>query len=72
MRIMKLLDIRHDWLSKGSHKNPVLIMKRLRCENFSILISLTVCEILEMHLMDVITTYLYGLLDNDIYMKISE
>ena len=25
-----------------------------------------------MHLMDVVTVYLYGSLDNDIYMKISE
>jgi hypothetical protein len=25
-----------------------------------------------MHLMDVVTTYLYGSLDSDIYMKVSE
>ena len=37
---------------------------------FRYLISLAVCEKLEMRLMDVITTYLYGSLDNDIYMKI--
>ncbi|KAL3368419.1 hypothetical protein AABB24_009329, partial [Solanum stoloniferum] len=29
-------------------------------------------ENLEIHLMDVITTYLYGSLDNEIYMKISK
>ena len=27
---------------------------------------------LEMHLMDVVTAYLYGSLDNDIYMKLPE
>ncbi|KAL0537209.1 hypothetical protein IC582_026184 [Cucumis melo] len=36
------------------------------------LISLTVCENLDMHLMDVVTTYLYGSLENEIYMKIPE
>ena len=39
---------------------------------FRYLISLTIHEKLEMHLMDVVTTYLYGSLDNDIYMKIVE
>ena len=39
---------------------------------FRFLISLGVLEGLDMHLMDVITTYLYGYMDNDIYMKISE
>ena len=39
----------------------------LRC-----LISLTICENLDMHLMDVVTTYLYGSLKNEIYMKILE
>ena len=34
------------------------------------LIGLTVYENLDMHLMDVVTAYLYGSLDNDIYMKI--
>jgi hypothetical protein len=36
---------------------------------FRFLINLAVVESLNMHLMDVVTTYLYGLLDNDIYMK---
>ncbi|KAL0540982.1 hypothetical protein IC582_021009 [Cucumis melo] len=36
------------------------------------LISLAVCENLDMHLMDVVTTYLYGSLENEIYMKIPE
>ena len=39
---------------------------------FRFLISLAVCEKLEMRLMDVITAYLYGSVDNDIYMKIPE
>ena len=39
---------------------------------FRFLISFTVSERLDMRLMDVITTYLYGSIDNDIYMKIPE
>jgi hypothetical protein len=39
---------------------------------FRFFISLVVTESLDMYLMDVVTTYLYGSLDNDIYMKISE
>ena len=39
---------------------------------FRFLISLAVSERLDMHLMDVIKTYLYGSMDNDIYMKIPE
>ena len=39
---------------------------------FRFLISLAVFEGLDMHLMDVITTYLYESIDNDIYMKITE
>ena len=36
------------------------------------LINLTVSKEMDMHLMDVITTYLYGSIDNDIYIKIPE
>ena len=39
---------------------------------FRFLISLAVSKGLDMRLMDVITTYLYGSIDNDIYMKIPE
>ena len=39
---------------------------------FRYLISLSVSEALDMHLMDVITAYLYGMLENDIYMKVPE
>ena len=37
---------------------------------FYFLISLAVSERLDMRLMDVIIAYLYGSIDNDIYMKI--
>jgi len=39
---------------------------------FRYLITLVVSEGLCMRLMDVVTAYLYGSLDNDIYMKILE
>ena len=39
---------------------------------FRYLISLTVSKGLDMSLMDVVTTYLYGFIDSDIYMKILE
>ena len=39
---------------------------------FRFLISMTISEILEMRLMDVVTSYLYGSLDSDIFMKIPE
>ena len=39
---------------------------------FRYLINLAVHEKLEMRLMDVVTAYLYGSLDHNIFMKISE
>ena len=39
---------------------------------FRFLISLVIFEKLEMRLMDIVTEYLYGSLDSDIYMKIPE
>ena len=39
---------------------------------FRFLISLTVLEGFNMHLIDVIISYLYGFMDNDIYMKTLE
>jgi hypothetical protein len=39
---------------------------------FRFLINLVVTESLDMRLMDVVIVYLYGSLDNDIYMKIPE
>ena len=39
---------------------------------FRYLISLAVSEGLDMRMMDVVTTYLYGSLDANVYMKIPE
>jgi hypothetical protein len=39
---------------------------------FRYLISLIIQNHLSLHLMDVVTTYLYGSLDSDIYMKIPD
>ena len=39
---------------------------------FRYLISLAVSEGLDIHLMDVVTTYLYGSIDANVYMKIPE
>ena len=39
---------------------------------FRYLISLLVSKELDMHLMDVVTAYLYGMLENDIYIKVPE
>jgi hypothetical protein len=39
---------------------------------FRYLISLTIQNYLSLQLMDVVTTYLYGSLDSDIYMKVSD
>ena len=37
---------------------------------FRYLICLTVSKRLDLHLIDVVTTYLYGFLNNDIYVKL--
>lgn len=39
---------------------------------FRHLINFSIHEKLEMHLMDVVTSYLYGSLDHDIFMRIPE
>ena len=39
---------------------------------FRYLISLAIKENLDLRLMDIVTTYLYGSLDGDIYMKLPE
>ena len=39
---------------------------------FRFLISLAIREKLDLRLMDVVTAYLYGSLDNEIYMKVPE
>ena len=69
MRIMKLLDIEHDWLPKRFSQRSGIDYEEtyslvVDATTFQYLISLIVCEKLEMHLIDVITTYLYGSLDN--------
>ena len=65
------------WLVQGFLQKPVINYE----ENYSpvmdtikfwYLISLIVSKGLDMRLMDVITTYLYGSIDADIYMKILE
>jgi len=42
----------------------------LDATTFRYLISLVAQEGLNLHLMDVVTAYLYGSLENDIYMKL--
>ena len=44
----------------------------LDATTFRYLISLVAQEGLNLHLMDVVTAYLYGSLENDIYMKLPE
>ena len=44
----------------------------LDATTFHYLICFAVSECLDMRLMDVVTTYLYGSIDTDVYMKISE
>ena len=75
---MKLKDIKQDLLHKDLRENQELIFNEetyspvLDAITFRFLISLAVSEGLNMHLMDVVTAYLYGSLDSDIYMKVPE
>nr|GEU90436.1 retrovirus-related Pol polyprotein from transposon TNT 1-94 [Tanacetum cinerariifolium] len=55
------------WINYEETYSPVM-----DAITFCYLISLTVSENLDMRLMDVVTAYLYGSLDSDIYMKIPE
>ena len=64
-------------MHNDSLKDLALIMKRrispvVDATTFRYLISLAIHEKLGMCLMDVVTAYLYGPLDYDIYMKIPE
>ena len=70
---MKLLDTKHVLAQSFSQRpgidydetySPVMDIII-----FQYLISLSVSEGINMRLMDVITAYLYGMLENDIYMK---
>ena len=73
---MKSCDIKHALWPKASHKDIELIMRRrslvMDATTFRYLIYLEVFEGLDMRLMDVVTTYLYGSIDTNVYMKISE
>ena len=57
---LQRLDI--DYEETSSHMMDTTIFRYLIC--------LTVLEGLDLHLIDVVTTYLYGFLNNDIYMKL--
>ena len=74
---MKLLGIKARLVAQGFSQRPDVDYEEtyspvVDATTFRFLISLAVCEKLEMCLMDVITAYLYDSLDNDIYMKIPE
>ena len=65
------------WLVQGFLQRPVINYEEnyspaMDTIKFRYLISLIVSKGLDMRLMDVITTYLYGSIDTDIYMKILE
>ena len=67
---MRSHDIKPDLLHKVNYEetySPVM-----DAITFRYLMSLSASNNLDMYLMDVVTAYLYGSLDNDIYMKISE
>lgn len=55
------------WINFNETYSPVVY-----ANNFRYLISLIANEWLNLHMMDVVTTYLYGSLDSDIYMKLPE
>ena len=64
-------------VTKGFSQRPSIDLEEtyslvLDASTFRYLISLVAHEWLNLHLMDVVTTYLYGFLDNDIYMKFLE
>ena len=65
------------WLVQGFLQRPIINHKEtyspvMDTITFRYSISLIVSKGLDMRLMDVITTYLYGSIDTDIYMKILE
>ena len=74
---MKSDDIKHDLLHKVFSQRPRVDYEEtyspvMDAITFRYLMSLTASKNLDMYLMDVVTAYLYGSLDNDIYMKIPE
>ena len=74
MRRMKLCITKLVLLRKASHNAPRLTMTKLihlmDVITFRYLISLVVSKKLSMQLMDIVTAYLYGNLDTEIYMKV--
>ena len=72
---MKLLDTKHVLWNKVFSQRPAIdydetYLHVVDIIMFRYLISLSVSEGLDMRLMDVIIAYLYGMLENDIYMKV--
>jgi len=64
-------------VAQGFSQNLILICEKiysliLDATTFQYLIILVAQQCLHLHLMDDVTTYLYGSLENHIYMKISE
>ena len=64
-------------MAKGFLQKPVIDYEEtyslvMDTTTFRYLISLKVFQNLEMRLIDIVTAYLYGDLDTDIYMKIPE
>ncbi|KAL0534638.1 hypothetical protein IC582_028929 [Cucumis melo] len=73
---MRSLDIKHV-VAQGFSQRPGIDYEEtyspmVDAITLRYLISLTVCENLDMYLMDVVTAYLYGSLENEICMKIPE
>ena len=77
LRMMKLLDTKHNWLLKVVHKTLYWFVKKtyalvLDETTLQYSIILIVQQGLHLHLMDDVTTYSYGFFENHIYMKILE
>ena len=77
MKIMRSQKYKTRLVAQGSSEIPSIDYKEtyypmVDAITLRLLISLSVYENLDMYLMNVVTTYLYGSLDNDIYMKVTE
>jgi len=78
LKMMKLLDTKHNWLLKVVHKTLYWLVKKKTCSlvldattlQYSII--LVAQQGLHLHLMNDVTTYSYGSFENHIYMKIPE
>ena len=73
---MKSRDIKHIWLIVQGFLQRLdidyeeIYSPMMDAIIFRYLICLTVSKRLDLHLIDVVTTYLYGFLNNDIYVKL--